>query len=91
MATHPSAEKRHRQTVRRTLRNKRVLTAVRTALKQARSAIGAGNLQTAKATVSAAARALEKASSKGVLHARAASRTVSRIQTALHKLAKNAQ
>jgi small subunit ribosomal protein S20 len=90
MATHPSAEKRHRQTIRRTLRNKRVLTAVRSALKHARTAIGSGNLETAKATVSAAARALEKASSKGVLHARTASRTVSRIQTALHKLTKSA-
>jgi small subunit ribosomal protein S20 len=90
MATHPSAEKRNRQTARRTLRNKRVLTAVRTAVKQARAAMGSGDLRTAKTSVAAASRALAKAATKGVIHDRSASRSVSRIETALFRLSKSA-
>jgi small subunit ribosomal protein S20 len=90
MSTHPSADKRHRQSIRRTLRNKRVLTAVRTAVRQAREAIGSGNLETAKKTVAAATVALAKAATKGVMHDRAASRSVSRIAHSLHRLTKSA-
>jgi small subunit ribosomal protein S20 len=88
MANHPSAEKRNRQRLVRAERNQAVRSSLRTAVKKARAAIAAGNVEAAKAPVAAASIALAKAVSKGVVHARNASRTTSRIQAALHKAAR---
>jgi small subunit ribosomal protein S20 len=84
MANHPSAEKRNRQRVKRTLRNKGITSAVRTTLKKARSAIASGDKAAAE-KVREAVSALSKAASKGALHKKAASRTTARIRGALHK------
>lgn len=86
MANHPSAQKRNRQRVVRTERNRAAKSSVRSAVKKARSAIAAGDKATAKATVATASTALAKAAKKGVLHKNAASRVTSRIQSALAKL-----
>ncbi len=88
MANHPSAEKRNRQRLVRAERNQAVRSSLRTAVKKARSAIAAGDIAAAKAPVAAASIALAKAASKGVVHSRAASRTTSRIQAALGKIAR---
>ena len=90
MANHPSAEKRNRQRLVRAERNQAVRSSLRTAVKKARAAIAAGNLDAAKAPVAAASKALAKAVSKGVVHSRNASRTTSRIQAALHKVSAKA-
>jgi small subunit ribosomal protein S20 len=84
MANHPSAAKRNRQRVVRTVRNKNIRSAVRTAVKKARNAIEASGAD-AKALVEKATVALAQAASAGVLHANNASRTTSRIRAALHK------
>jgi small subunit ribosomal protein S20 len=86
MANHPSAEKRNRQRVVRTERNRAAKSTVRTAVKRARSAITAGDKATAKTSVAEASKALAKAAKKGVLHKKTASRATSRIQSALAKL-----
>jgi small subunit ribosomal protein S20 len=86
MANHASAEKRNRQRIKRTARNRGVTSSVRTAVKKARTAISAGNVSAAEGQVLAATRALAKAASKGVVHQRSASRVTSRIQAALAKL-----
>ncbi len=86
MANHVSAEKRNRQRIVRTNRNKAVRTSVRSTLRIAREAIASGNVEEAKAPVQAASIALAKAVSKGVVHKKAASRTISRIQSALAHL-----
>jgi small subunit ribosomal protein S20 len=86
MANHPSAEKRNRQRLERAARNRAVRSAVRTALKHARTALDSADSGQAKALVHAASVALAHAAAKGVLHARTASRATSRIQSALHKL-----
>jgi small subunit ribosomal protein S20 len=86
MANHASAEKRNRQRIKRTERNRAQRSAVRTAVKTARAAIASGDKTLAKSSVADASRALARAASKGVLHAKAASRVTSRIQTALAKL-----
>jgi small subunit ribosomal protein S20 len=88
MANHPSAEKRNRQRLVRAERNQAVRSSLRTAVKKARAAIAAGDLSAAKGPVAAASIALAKAVSKGVVHERNASRTTSRIQAALHKVAR---
>ena len=88
MANHPSADKRNRQRITRTERNKRIRSAVRSAVKKARAAIESGKADAAKEPVAQAAKALARAASKGVLHVRTAARTTSRIESALSKLAR---
>jgi small subunit ribosomal protein S20 len=86
MANHPSAEKRNRQRLVRTERNRAAKSTVRSAVKKARAAIATGDKAAAKTSVASASVALATAAKKGVLHANSASRVTSRIQTALAKL-----
>lgn len=88
MANHPSAEKRNRQRMKRTLRNRAVSSAVRTLVKRVRTALHAKDKAAATTALQAATVALDKAASKGVLHPKAASRTISRLSAQVHKLAK---
>lgn len=88
MANHASAEKRNRQRITRTARNRAARANVRTILKKARIAIADGNADKAKEPVLAATKALAKAASKGILKKKMASRVTSRISTALGKLAR---
>ncbi len=78
MASHKSAEKRNRQTPKRTLRNRLALGAMRTALKKARAALDAKSADS-KTIVQQAVRAIDKAVTKGVLQKRTASRLISRL------------
>ena len=88
MANHPSAEKRNRQRVVRTERNRSAASALRTSIKKARAAVAGGDAAKAKGSVASAEKALAKAASKGVIHPRTAARTTSRIAKALAKSAK---
>lgn len=87
MANHASAEKRNRQRIKRTDRNRAVKRALRTAVKKARAAVEAGDKTVAEPAVQAAALRLAHAVSKGVVHKNTAARTTSRIHKALTKLA----
>lgn len=86
MANHPSAEKRHRQSVKRAARNQKVRSRVRTVVKTARSAIEGGDKQAASTAVGIASRGLDKAVAKGVLHRNNASRRISRLARQAAKL-----
>jgi small subunit ribosomal protein S20 len=87
MANHPSSEKRNRQRTKRTLRNDSVTSTVRTAVKKARAALGGDDKAAASEAVSKASKLLARAASKGILSRGTASRTTSRIQSQLGKLA----
>jgi len=78
VASHKSAEKRNRQTPRRTLRNRLALGSMRTALKKARIALD-GKSADAAALIKAAVQQIDKAVTKGVVHRRTASRLISRL------------
>ncbi len=86
MANHPSAEKRNRQRIKRTLRNRAVKSSVRTHVKNVRALIEAKDAKAAKEALKAATIAIDKASSKGVIAKETASRTVSRLSAQVHKL-----
>jgi small subunit ribosomal protein S20 len=88
MANHASAEKRNRQRLVRTTRNRSITSAIRTAVKKARTAIAGGDAKAAAPTVKAASSALARAASKGVLHPRSAARVTSRIESALAKISR---
>ena len=85
MPNHVSAAKRARQRLGRTARNRLIHGALRSSLKKARAAIGAGNAEAAQAVVAAANRTAARAASKGLVHRNAAARLNSRLQRALNK------
>ena len=79
MANTKSAVKRNRQALKRNARNNAVKTIVKDAIKAARAAIASGDQAKAKTAISAAHSALDKAATKGVLHASNASRRIGRL------------
>jgi small subunit ribosomal protein S20 len=87
VANHASAEKRNRQRIKRTARNRAVKSEFRTLVKAVREALSTGNLAAAQAALKPATSALDAAAAKGVLHRATASRRVSRIVSAVHKAA----
>jgi small subunit ribosomal protein S20 len=86
VANHPSAEKRNRQRITRTVRNRAVSSTVRTHVKRVHAAIDAKDKEGAKKALATAISALDKSATKGVTHRKAASRTISRLSAAVHKL-----
>ncbi len=86
MANHPSAEKRNRQRITRTLRNRMVSSSVRSFVKAVREAITKKDAGAAKTALATATVAIDKAATKGIIHVKAASRTISRLASQVHKL-----
>jgi small subunit ribosomal protein S20 len=87
LATHKSAEKRARQSVRRTARNGNTKSSVRTFEKKVRTAVAAGDAKGAVALLSEFQSKMGKAAAKGVVHAKAAARKVGRLSAHVSKLA----
>ncbi len=86
MNKHPSAQKRHRQSVKRQARNIAIRSRVRTSVRRLREAIAAGNATEAAERLASATRVINKAATKGVLHRNTASRKISRLTLAVRKL-----
>lgn len=86
MANTRSAEKRNRQAQRRRTRNLHVRTGVRSAVKKVREAVTQGDAGQARQALHHAARVIDRAASKGVLHRNAASRKIARLSRAVSQL-----
>jgi small subunit ribosomal protein S20 len=86
MAKHPSAAKRHRQSVTKHTRNQSILSRVRTTVRYVREALSTQNATEAEARLKQATRTIDKAVTKGVLHRNTASRKISRLARALRQL-----
>jgi len=84
MANHVSAEKRNRQRIKRTDRNRAAKSTLRTEVKKARTAIKAAPADAGNAVRSATSE-LARAASKGVIPRKRASRVAGRLAAALHK------
>jgi small subunit ribosomal protein S20 len=82
---HPSAEKRHRQSLKRRDRNRAIKTRVHSAVKQAIQAIGGTDANSAEQELRQATRVLSKAVGKGALHRNTVSRKVARLSRAFHR------
>ncbi len=82
MANIKSQIKRNRQNQRRYERNKGVRSALKTASKKVRAAAAGG--EGADERLREAARALDKAAAKGVIHKRTAARRKSRLAKAVN-------
>ena len=87
MANTKSAAKRARQTTRRTLVNRRSLTAVKNQLKSVRDALKGGNKETVKKAAAEFVSTIDKAVKAGRIHRNSASRHKSVLNKALAKLA----
>ena len=86
MANHKSAEKRIRQTERRTAVNKARLSRIRTFVKKVETALDAGDKASAQAAFLAAQPELQRGVTKGVLHKNTAARKISRLAHRLRTL-----
>ncbi len=86
MANHKSAEKRARQTVTRTERNRARRSRMRTYVKRLEQAIESGDATAAEAALKAAQPELDRSVSKGVLHRNTASRKLSRMAVKVNAL-----
>ncbi|MBN1548232.1 MAG: 30S ribosomal protein S20 [Syntrophaceae bacterium] len=87
MATHKSAEKRSKQSVKRQMRNMAVKSKVKTNIKTVLSAVEGKDQAGAVNSLSKAIPEIAKAAAKGVLHKRNASRKISRLTKKANALA----
>jgi small subunit ribosomal protein S20 len=81
-----SSEKANRQRITRTARNVAQKTAMRTAVKKVRAALGQKNAKGAREALPGAVRAIDQAASKGVIKRGTASRSVARLTVAVNNL-----
>lgn len=88
MANTKSAKKATRQMVRRTEINKNRRSGMRTYVRKVEEAIASGDQTAALAALRAAEPQVMRASQKGVLHKKTASRKISRLSHQVAKLAK---
>ena len=87
MATHSSAVKRHKQSLKRCTSNMAVKSGVKTAIKKVRDAVKEGKKEDAKTYLVNAVKLLGKAASKGLLHRNNASRRISGLTKAVNSIA----
>ena len=86
MANHKSAEKRIRQTERRTEINRNRVSRIRTFVKKVETAISSGNKAEAAEAFKAAQPEMMRGASKGVLHKNTVSRKLSRLSARIKAL-----
>ncbi|EYF04023.1 30S ribosomal protein S20 [Chondromyces apiculatus] len=89
MANHASAEKRNRQRIKRTARNRAAKSELRTALKKARSSVKDSVAEASTAVITAQSD-LDRAAAKGIIPKERASRLKARLAASLHKASKSA-
>ena len=87
MANHKSAEKRIRQTARRTEVNRARKSRIKASLKKVEAAIAAGNKKTAQQALKEAQPELMSGVGKGILKLGTASRKMSRLSARIKQLA----
>jgi small subunit ribosomal protein S20 len=86
MANHRSAEKRIRQTERRTAANRSRVSRIRTFVKRVETALSTGNKEEARTAFIAAEPEMQRGVSKGVLHKNTVARKLSRLSARIKAL-----
>ncbi len=87
MANIKSARKRARQSIQRRNRNMSLRTAARSAIKEVKKAIAAGDKAAAAAALEKSRPVIDRVAAKGVLHPNAASRHKKRLAHAIKAMA----
>ncbi len=88
MGKSKSAAKRHKQSLKKRIRNRHIRSSVKTAVKEVRAVVAEGAAANAVETLSKAVSIIARAGSKGVLHKKTVARKVARLSKAVHKAAK---
>jgi len=83
LASHESALKAHRQSLKNRERNRQYRSRLRNALRDIRSAVDGNNLTAAKSALKQTISLIDKMTSKGVIHRNAAGRYKSRLNSRL--------
>lgn len=83
MASHASALKAHRQSLKNRERNRQYRSRLRNALREIRSAVDGNNLTAAKNALKQTISLIDKMTTKGVIHRNAAGRYKSRLSIRL--------
>ena len=83
MANHVSSLKRARQDIKKRDQNRAQKSTMRTAIKQVHAAIEAGDQAVANEALNKASSLLARAGRKGIMHAKTASRSVSRLNATI--------
>ncbi len=91
MANHKSAEKRLRQSRRRTAINRARMSRIRTFMKRVESAIAEGNAGAAAEALKTAQPELHRGVSKGLIHRNLAARKLSRLSARVRALGAEAR
>jgi small subunit ribosomal protein S20 len=86
MPHHKSAEKRLRQTEKRTAINRARLSRVRTFVKKVETALDAGDKAAAQSAFQLAQPEMHRATTKGVLHKNTVARKLSRLAARINAL-----
>lgn len=86
MPHHRSAEKRLRQTEKRTAINRSRLSRVRTFVKKVETAIASGDKEAAQSALRVAQPEMHRATTKGVLHKNTVARKLSRLAARINGL-----
>lgn len=87
MANIRSVEKRARQAVERTRRNKSIRTSCKTQIRKAREAVASGDAAASARRFDEMSSALDKAVKRGVIHKNKAGRHKQSVQKAINALA----
>jgi len=83
VATHASALKAHRQSVKNREHNRQFRSRLRNALRDVRAAIAGNDLAGAKTALKQTISLIDRMASKGIIHRNAAGRYKSRLSTRL--------
>ena len=83
MASHASALKAHRQSLKNREHNRQFRSRLRNALRSVRAAIDGNDLKGAKAALQDTISLIDRMASKGIIHRNAAGRYKSRLSTRL--------
>lgn len=86
MPHHKSAEKRLRQTEKRTATNRSRMSRVRTFVKKVETAIATGDKDAAQTALRVAQPELHRATTKGVMHRNTVARKLSRLAARINAL-----
>ncbi len=86
MPNHKSAEKRVRQTIKKTAVNRKNRSSLRTQIKKLRSALAAGDKQLSIELLIPTVALIDKSVNKGVLHKNTAARHKSRLTKHVNEL-----
>jgi len=80
-----SAVKRHKQSLKRKIRNRHIRSTVKTVIKEVRTALSGSDTPKTVEILKEASSVIARAGSKGVLHKKTVARKVSRLSKAVHK------